>query len=424
MEASLRSQLDVLLDEDLASVRDHSAEHQELHASKYEHMRNEYCPICGGATQPFLRLRFNNKMQLPTSPEVRHCAADNFLFLGEGSQADYDEYYSAVANDTCHQEVSIGAGRSAFAKLQSDHLIAAADTFFGIPRKVMDFGCGEACLLLELAINFPSATFTGFDPGPAASIGSSKARALGLNNLFIADLETIIKSGPFDLVIASHVVEHLLEFDSLRLLHGLLAEDGLLYVEVPDSLRYETHERCEFLYYFDRLHVNHFTPQSLTKLGARYGFTLIKHFQYSFPYRDGGEYPALGMLFKKAEFGVSVTSPNVLDAADRYIRREKARARKIASDLELFKGVLVWGAGDNFFRSSENCGPLSRLRNFVLLDRRPHEVTIDDQRYETMEPQTGIRTYDWPVVVTVSEGRKAISQQIGEIDPDRRVFFI
>jgi hypothetical protein len=387
-------------------------------------MRTAICPICDRTTEPVLRLRFNKKLQLPTDPEFRHCVADNFLFLAEGSQSAYDEYYASIANDSYHQEVSIGTARSPISKLQSDYLIAALNGFFDIPRKLMDFGCGEGSLLVELATNFPSSTFFGFDPGPAAHIGSNKAKALGLDNLLIGDLKNSVGHGPFDLVIASHVMEHLLEFDSLHLLNGLLTKSGLFYVEVPDPLSYETHERREFLYYFDRLHVNHFTPQSLTLLAAKHDFASIKHFQYSFPYRDSGEYPALGMLFRKGGQSAGVTSPNILEAVNRYIRREKNRAGKIADQLATFEGVLVWGAGDNFFRSVENGGPLSHLHNFVLLDRCSCEIVIGDRKYKSMEPETGLRNYNWPVVVTVSEGRQAISRQITEIDPGRTMFFI
>lgn len=387
-------------------------------------MRNDHCPICGSATEPVLRLRFNPKGRLPTNPEFRHCAVDNFLFLAEGDQSAYDEYYASIANDTVHQEVAIGTARSPIAKLQSDYLVAALQGFFDIPRKVMDFGCGEACLLVELALNFPSSTFVGFDPGPAAQIGSSKAKELGLHNLSIGDLKTCVERGPFDLVVASHVMEHLLEFDPLRLLHGLLAAEGLLYVEVPDPLRYETQERREFLYYFDRLHVNHFTPQSMARLAATCGFASVKHFPYSFPYRDGGEYPAFGMLLRKGPADAGVTSPDILAAVSRYIQQERSRAEKLADRLSAFEGVLVWGAGDNFFRSVENGGPLSHLRNLVLLDRRSCEIAVGNRKYHTMEPETGIRQHGWPVVVTVSEGRKAIGLQIAELDPDRDVFFV
>jgi hypothetical protein len=240
----------------------------------------------------------------------------------------------------------------------------------------------------------------------------------------MASLKESTKRVPYDLVIASHVIEHVLDFDLVRLLHGFSAEGGLLYVEIPNSLQYEAQERLEFLYYFDRLHVNHFTPQSLARLVTGYGFSYVKHFEYTFPYRDGGEYPALGMLFRKGGDAVDILSPSILDGTNRYIGQEKKRARVLADLLDKFEGVLVWGAGDNFCRSVENGGPLSSLRHMVLLDRRPHEVTIGNRRYQTMDPHTGIRSHPWPVVVTVSEGRKKIGRQITDIDPGRRILFI
>jgi hypothetical protein len=371
-----------------------------------------------------LRLRFGKKMQLPAEVELRHCGRDNFLFLAGGRQSDYDQYYASVANDSVHQEVSVGAARSPISKLQNDYLVAALGGFFTAPRNVLDFGCGEASLLVELSTNFPSSTFVGFEPGPAAHTASSKAKMFGLDNLSMASLKESTKRVPYDLVIASHVIEHVLDFDLVRLLHGFSAEGGLLYVEIPNSLQYEAQERLEFLYYFDRLHVNHFTPQSLARLVTGYGFSYVKHFEYTFPYRDGGEYPALGMLFRKGGDAVDILSPSILDGTNRYIGQEKKRARVLADLLDKFEGVLVWGAGDNFCRSVENGGPLSSLRHMVLLDRRPHEVTIGNRRYQTMDPHTGIRSHPWPVVVTVSEGRKKIGRQITDIDPGRRILFI
>jgi hypothetical protein len=245
---------------------------------------------------------------------------------------------------------------------------------------------------------------------------------LGLKNLTISDQKP--SDAPYDLIIASHVVEHLLNFDLLQSWNSLLSENGLLYIEVPNSLQYATHERREFLYYFDRIHVNHFTPQSLVRLLSAHGFGYVGHFEYNFPYRDGGEYPALGMLFRKGQQAVDISSPSVRQTAILYISQERLRAKALTEQLKTFEGVLVWGAGDNFHRSSENGGPLSSLRNIVVLDQRPQAIIIGDRKWITEIPAEGIRRYRWPVLITVSVGRKAICQQVQEIDPSRQVFFL
>ncbi len=384
-------------------------------------MRNDRCPICGSGSAEVLQLHFNPKMTLPTEVTIRHCASDNFLFVASGDQDSYDEYYKSQANDSYHAELADGDLLSPIVKLQRYRLANLLNGFFGQSQKVLDFGCGEGWLLLELAKEFPSSIFQGFDPSPGARSGSLKAQRLGLKNLTISDQKP--NDAPYDLIIASHVVEHLLNFDLIDCWNSLLSENGLLYIEVPNSLQYATHERLEFLYYFDRIHVNHFTPQSLVRLLAAHGFGSVGHFEYRFPYRDGGEYPALGMLFRKGQKAVEISSPNIREKAMVYISQEKERAKALTEQLKTFKGVLVWGAGDNFCRSSENGGPLSNLPNIVVLDKRPQVITIGDRKCVTEIPAEGIRRYGWPVVVTVSEGRKVISQQVKEIDPSRHVFF-
>ncbi len=386
-------------------------------------VRNERCPLCEAETDSVLQLRFNAKMKLPAAPEIRHCASDNFLFVASGCQVDYDEYYESLANDTYHAELSEGSLRSPIAELQLGYLSNALGGYLDRAKVVFDFGCGEASLLVELATKFPASSFFGFDPGPAAQVGMQKAMKLGLKNLTIADMKESVSQGLYELVIASHVFEHLIDFDLLQLLGSLLVEGGLLYVEVPNSLCYETHVRREFLYYFDRLHVNHFTPQSLTRLAAIYGFGYVKHFEYAFPYRGGGEYPALGVVFRKGEPSQAISSPSLIQSVERYIAQEKVKARTLADQFDACEGVLVWGAGDNFYRSSENDGPLSAPRNMVILDRRSQRILLGNRHYQTLDPHEGIQKYPWPVVVTVSEGRKSIAAQIQEIDPHRRIFF-
>lgn len=385
-------------------------------------MRTDYCPICGNESPAILQLHFSQKMRLPEEVVIRHCASDNFLFVASGDQASYDEYYKALANDSYHAEIAGKDLHSPIAMRQRDHVLNLLADFFAQARTVLDFGCGEAWLLIELASKFPKSTFLGFDPSPGAQIGSHKASALGLSNLRISSEKP--SGGPYDLLIVSHVLEHLIDFTVLEFWNSLLSERGLLYVEVPDALRYPLHVRLEFLYYFDRIHVNHFTPQSLARLLVLHGFGCPRHAEYEFPYRDGKNYPALGMLLRKGGSSPPISSPRINDSATLYISQEQQRAHVLNEQLGAFDGVLVWGAGDNFYRSSENHGPLAALANMVVLDKRTQAITIGSQKWTTELPADAIRRYPWPVVITVSEGRHSLVQQVRDIDPSRQIFFL
>lgn len=385
-------------------------------------MRSSACPICGTESPSILQLHFNQKMKLPTETTIRHCASDNFLFTASGDQASYDEYYKALANDSYHSEIAASDLHSPIATRQRDQLVSLLAEFFSQPRRVLDFGCGEGWLLMELASEFPHSTFLGFDPSPGAQIGSRKAAGLGLTNLFISDEKP--RGGPYDLIIASHVLEHLIDFDLLGLWNNLLSQTGFLYIEVPDASHYGAHVRMEFLYYFDRLHVNHFTPEALARLAAAKGFGYTGHAEYTFPYRDRKEYPALGMLFGKGQSAVGISSPSIMETATLYISQERQRAKALNEHLQSFDGVLVWGAGDNFHRSSENGGPLSGLTNMIVLDRRPQVITIGSRKWTTENPVVTIPRYPWPVVVTITEAREAIGRQVKEIDCFRQVLFV
>lgn len=384
-------------------------------------MRDTHCPICLQAGERFLDLEFGPKMELPLRVDLRYCQCDNFLFVGGGSQSAYDRYYNAVANDTYHNELGPADAASPIVKIQSSRLLAALGYFFDSPRNVLDFGCGQGDLVTFLASSFPTSRFTGFEPGPAGHIAIRKAEQLGLRNFAIVD--TPDARAPYDLLIASHVVEHLVDLTILDLLEKLILPDGMLYIEVPDAESYDRYQRREFLYYFDRLHVNHFTPEALVNLMARYECRCVAYFEYGYPYRDGSEYPALGMLFQKGSHGVNVLSRNVLKNAKRYLQQEQDSAKQVSDTLKNFDGLLIWGTGDNFYRSLQHNGPLSELKRLALLDRREQEIMIAGETYRTIDPQTGIRRQPWPVVVTISEGRASLQAQIAEIDPERRVFF-
>lgn len=385
-------------------------------------MRDSHCPICGSPSAPFLQFQFGKKLDLPTAPEIRFCAADNFAYLTGAQQSAYDAYYRTVVNDYRHHGTAPAAVSPMI--LQKSHLLSALPGYFAERRHVLDYGCGEADLIMALAREAPSSNFLGYDPSASVETAAALAASSGLSNVGITGMAQSLEPRGYDLIIASHVFEHIVDFDAIATLGGWLADDGLLYVEVPDAVRYEVFARRPFLGYFDRIHVNHFSARALVNLLARYGFTYRGQLQYAFAYPDGGEYPALGMLFGKGPAATGLRSPALREPFQRYVGAEQARARQAGGALNGSGGVLVWGAGDNFYRSMTNGGPLSYADNIVLLDRRPQDIEINGKRLQSMNPEDGIRRLPYPVVVTVTESGRAIAEQIAKMDPARKVVLI
>ncbi len=384
--------------------------------------RDEHCPICGSLTEPFLEFQFGRKLDLPAAPEVRFCAADDFAYVTQAKQSAYDDYYKTVINDYRHRETA--AASTSPVMLQKSHLLAALPDYFAIPRRVLDYGCGEADLIMALAQAAPSSSFLGYDPSASVEGAAALVAATGLSNVHITGAGQDLRPRQYDLIIASHVFEHFVDFDTIAMLGALLAEGGLLYVEVPDAVRYESFLRRPFLGYFDRIHVNHFSVRALANLLARHGFGYVDQLQYAFPYPDGGEYPALGMLFKKTPSAAAIASPSLRGSFERYVQSEKIRAKQIGEALDASGGVLVWGAGDNFYRAMANDGPLTYVKTMVLLDRRQIEIALSGKRLQAMEPEAGIRRYPYPVAVMVTESGPAIAAQVAKMDPGRKVVLL
>jgi len=132
------------------------------------------------------------------------------------------------------------------------------------------------------------------------------------------------------------------------------------------------------------------------------------------------------MLFEKSDRAVTenVVSPDAESLLRKYISSEQIRAKILSDKLNAQDGILVWGCGDNFYRSATNGGPLENHRNLILLDRTTREFSIGDIEYKSIDPSIGLDQFTYPVAITVSEGSSSIAQQILEKDPNREIFFL
>lgn len=342
---------------------------------------NPACPICGrGASDPIARMRFGDKPRLPGAIALHGCADCDFAFTWPRDPIGYRDYYAAVANDLTQRHGQYRNTRQV--EILAD-LIATNDV-----RSVLDFGCGGGGLIHVLAERFPEVAFLGFDVN--ADFPS------GLPNL---RFDSASPGETHDLVILSHVVEHIADLTEISGLFDLVADGGLIYVEMPNPVRYNDFAQPQFGYYVDRLHINHFSQRSLLKLAPTH-FDLVSGGDYPMPYTLGEAYPAQYVTLRSRP-----GAKGVRGAIETYFRSEASRWAKAHEDLKNQR-FFVYGFGDNFHRSLTAGGPLHGLESQVIaiIDRNAAALAASSQGgFSFVEPTDVARIDGDLIVCTVSQ---------------------
>jgi SAM-dependent methyltransferase len=136
---------------------------------------------------------------------------------------------------------------------------------YSIEGRMLDFGCGVGVTLKAFHDLAPSWSLEGYDP----NLKSHEALAAIDGVVGVHGDLGALESG-FDCITCFHVLEHIVDpFAALNVVRALLAENGLLIIQVP---YYEDNP-------FDLIiadHCSHFSPRTLRRLMERAGFETLE----------------------------------------------------------------------------------------------------------------------------------------------------
>jgi SAM-dependent methyltransferase len=302
------------------------------------------CPICKSeASQeiiPEISFELPVKEELPTQIRILYCPYCNFAYNTFSSDSSvFDEYYKRNTNDFYSD-----CGFYQRYKYQRDLILSLAGDR---PEKVLDFGAGNGRLVSEF-------------------------KRIGIEAIGI-DVGTEINTynaGKYDLIIVSHVLEHLIDpVLQIGFLSELLNEKGMIYVEVPNPANYYNHPSLEFLRYIDRLHINHFSPETMAKIASFCKLFVTDMGCFDFEYLDETSYPAAYFALKKntRPFTSFMDSKkSLVQILKSYGKIEKKRFAKQFTDVR--EGYVAYGIGDNFFRTFGAAGVEDRLSRLIWCD--------------------------------------------------------
>ncbi|MDA3781230.1 MAG: class I SAM-dependent methyltransferase [Bacteroidales bacterium] len=146
----------------------------------------------------------------------------------------------------------------------------------------------------------------------------------GLNLIQGGIDELAKKKLKFDLVIYSHVFEHILDLEKeLKSVKKILRKDGILYIEVPGVKNLDRSYEMDFLKSLQNAHVYYFTLNSLKNILSRNGFSLIR-----------------GDEFVHAAFKISECKGEKIpeyDSTVNYLNKKEIQRKKVFPNYYVFK---------------------------------------------------------------------------------------
>ncbi|MCP9485406.1 MAG: class I SAM-dependent methyltransferase [Gaiellaceae bacterium MAG52_C11] len=132
-------------------------------------------------------------------------------------------------------------------------------------RRALDFGCGIGAWLDVLAED--GWKTAGIEPGVTAAAAAGERHRI---------LTEVPAEPTFELVVAHHVLEHLVDpLATLTRLAAATTLDGLIYLSVPNFARVADH--LDIDYVASDKHISSFTPIAVECLFALAGFELLAH---------------------------------------------------------------------------------------------------------------------------------------------------
>ena len=233
------------------------------------------CPVCRSYEPELVyRQRFavHDDGRRITGYDVVACRGCGAVYAdGIPSQEALDGYYAAAS-----KYEYLERGGEAPASLSESHREMVARLLAFVPdtaTRIVDVGCGNGDVL-GLLRRAGCTNLLGVDP---AEHSAAAARRLhGVEVVAGGVLSMPRGVAPAGLVVLSAVLEHVRQVGAaLRNVAGMLAEDGLLYVEVPDLERFSCEGSMPFQQ-FSVEHINYFTAASLAQAASIAGLRLAQ----------------------------------------------------------------------------------------------------------------------------------------------------
>jgi 2-polyprenyl-3-methyl-5-hydroxy-6-metoxy-1,4-benzoquinol methylase len=223
-----------------------------------------HCPICGEEKGEILHTQnfvLPDGHPLAEGYDVVCCDRCGFVYADTTvSQKDYDIFYAKLSKYEDNKTSTGGADSPYDAQRLRKTAECIAEFLPDKNLRILDIGCANGGLLGYLKeLGYPN--LCGIDPSSACveNIQRNYGIEASIGSLF----QLPQNIGKFDVIILSHVLEHIQDIQSaIRSIEQLLNLEGYVYIEVPNASEY-IHHLYAPLQDFNTEHINHFSEHYL-----------------------------------------------------------------------------------------------------------------------------------------------------------------
>lgn len=369
------------------------------------------CPICKNNGKKILyRLCDNMKIMGPAFPQtpayVAKCDTCGLLYMDtEATQQDFLSYYKygAVA-----PKYNVMFGKEATADYYC-HLEELISPYIGKKSRVLDIaGAWGEFAEFMLALGYEDITVLDPNEQCIANAGEIGAKTVLTDS---TDMDCLADKS-FDMVILNHSLEHVLDVEStMKHISRVLADDGFLFIEIPDVEGYADEDAAPFNF-LTYEHVLHMSMHDLENLAGKFGYEIVDKDHY---YKKISNYPSVYAVLKKGSGEKDVTcSDKTEEAFLRYIEKSNGTLEQFLKPLrESQEPLILWGIGASTAILIESFGGCNVT---ALIDKNPARqglvFSIEGKDYCIEAPET---VGEGTIVILSIPYHDSIAKQIREM---------
>lgn len=350
------------------------------------------CPVCEQTQIEILHeMKFSlpDNSPLPKQYKIVSCCSCGMVYADSenSNQGHYDRYYTEYSKYEDIKTAS-GGGYSVFDEIRLDFTAEYLVSHINTTDRILDIGCANGGLLEALAKRGYQ-FLAGIDPSIMSVQHIQQRGFKGYAMKFSELLNSFSDVGCYDAVILSHVLEHVFDVKSaMSAIHSILVDRGIVYIEVPNAVRYVDYYNVPF-YYFDPEHINHFSETSLMSLANNNAFEVVNGGEKEIVLSEQFSYPAIYAVIRKCAHNKKNIYCHELKKKIADYIQESHKDRKLDKIDRYYytqQPLIVWGAGSysqRLFATTKlaKCNIISIVDN----DKRKQGLLINNILVESPE---------------------------------------